>query len=46
MKLEAKTGQKSLNQKKKKLENRILFIFVKGEDMNSEVGGKNLIFLV
>jgi hypothetical protein len=37
VKLEGKKGQNSFNQKKKKLEDRILFIFVKGEDMNSEV---------
>jgi hypothetical protein len=30
VKLEAKAGQKSLNQKKKKLEDRIYFFFKKG----------------
>ena len=39
MKLEGKKGQKLLNQKKKKLEDRILFIFLEGEDMKREVGG-------
>ena len=39
MKLKGKKKQKSFNQKKKKLEDRLLFL-KKGEDMNSELGGK------
>jgi len=40
VKLKGKKGQKSFNQKKKKLEDR----FFLREDMNSKIGGKTLTF--
>jgi hypothetical protein len=41
VKLKGKKGQKSFNQKKKKLEDRIFFL---REDMNRKIGGKTLTF--
>jgi len=46
VKLKGKKNNKNHSiKRRKKLEDRI-FCFLKGEDMNSEVGGKTLTFLV